>query len=602
MSETIFYTQVDGSVVKALNARKAYYNAEERGEGAHSWLHRKMAFATANAQNTNAGRSASLAISRKGGLKKGLYNATPSDKGSFKYIPKPHITSIKISAEGDFGSTRTCELAFTVYSITDLDAKQPFFDLGADIGLTWGWSDAGGAGGPDGRFQGKIYNFTYSVNQQGGFDCVTYGMEEGINILSGNANAPTKEGEAAIDKLGNELVTNTILAKVQKWVLDAGEMTEGITPEGLGVVQYPSDWGTEPTAVEGETPPDAPSGQPEAQFYVSLEAIVKQINTLALENDPKSFGKDGIGITCDATVTKGLVPTDVTRLVSADPVSCLFPGYGKYSDDRNFSFAEYDSAFMNGDLSKTMISMKWFEAAFAKLGQKDDKTGKSPDSSIATFLQDIFSLIFKCSGDRFKLTTVSKPKSKSGTEILIVDANYIDTDNVTPYKFTAVDQTSIVRSMSLTAKVPSAMASTAMIANQSGFTSNRAPNPGGKGQKGEAQGRVPETLEKAKKNLATQFVTPATISALEAALRRDQTGESADNVNGKEAIPFPLDFSVTIDGVEGIVFGNVVTSNYLPAVYTKSKLKIGFTVTTVSHTITAGDWTTTINTVCRIIS
>lgn len=603
MANTIFFTPVDGSVTGALNKRKSYYMSENRSEGAHNWLFKKVAFATATAQNPFVGRSASLALSRKGGLKNGLYKSTPAGDGSSKHFPKPHITSIKISAEGDFGSIRKCELAFTVYTLTDLDSKQPFFDLGGNLGLTWGWSDAGGAGGKDGRFQGKIYNFSYSVNAQGGFDCITYGMEEGINILGGNADAPTEESAEIVDPLGNVIKSNNIYETAKGWLVSEAEgMTEGVTANGIGVVQFPSDWGSSPTkdASKGTTP-KAPEGTPEPQYYISLEAIIKLVNKLAFDNSKQFFGDDGVGITCNGTVTKGLVPSDTTKLVSANPLECLFPGCATYGPERDFTFAEYDSAFTGGDLSKTMISMNWFKEHFAKLGQKDNKTGKAPDSSIGTFLQDVFTLIFKNSGDRFKLTAVSKPGSKSGTEILVVDANFIDTEAVHPYSLTAVTQGSIVRSMSLTAKVPGEMASAAMIANSSGFTSNKAPAIWGPGQKGTAQEKAPETLESAKKNMADQFVTPDNVKALESALRREQTGDPGSAI-GKEAIPFPLDYSVTLDGVEGFVFGNVITTNYLPTVYRSSKVKLAFTVTKVNHNISGGDWTTTLNTVCRVIS
>ena len=601
-AETIFYTPVAGSVISALNARKAIYMSENRSEGAHNWLHKKMAFATATASNPLNGRGANLAISRKGGLKKGLYRNDPSDDGSSKHFPKPHLTSIKISAEGDFGSIRKCELAFTVYTLPDLDAKQAFFDLGANLGLTWGWNEAGGAGGPSGRFQGKIYNFTYSVNAQGGFDCITYGMEEGVNIFGGNADAPTDESAEITDPLGNVIKSNNIFETAKGWLVSEAEgLTEGVTASGIGVAQFPSDWGNDPakSTSKGDAP-TAPEGEPEAQYYISLEAIVKLINKLAFDNAPDFFGDSGVGIKCDGTVTKGLVPSDTTRLVSANPLEVLFPGYSTYSPDRTFAFGEYDAAFTGGDLSKAMISMNWFKEHFGKLGKKDSKTGKSPDSSIGTFLQDIFTLIFKNSGDRFKLTAVTKPGSQSGTEILIVDANYIETETA-PYSLTAVTQGSIVRTMSLTAKIPSEMATAAMIANSSSYTSNKSAPVFGAGQKGKTQEKAPETLEQAKLNIASQFVTPDNVKALEAALRRDQSGDNGAT-NGKEAIPFPLDYSVTLDGIEGFVFGNVITTNYLPSVYKSPKVKLAFTVTKVNHNIAGGDWTTTLNTVCRVIS
>ena len=52
---------------------------------------------------------------------------------------------------------------------------------------------------------------------------------------------------------------------------------------------------------------------------------------------------------------------------------------------------------------------------------------------------------------------------------------------------------------------------------------------------------------------------------------------------------------------EGFVFGNAVTCNYLPTAYSNSSNnKICFTVSTVEHNISQNDWTTTLNTMCRV--
>ena len=64
----------------------------------------------------------------------------------------------------------------------------------------------------------------------------------------------------------------------------------------------------------------------------------------------------------------------------------------------------------------------------------------------------------------------------------------------------------------------------------------------------------------------------------------------------------PLKFGVTIDGINGFKFGDVITTTYLP---TKYKTDIGgfravFTITKVNHSISGNDWTTTLETVCRL--
>jgi hypothetical protein len=63
----------------------------------------------------------------------------------------------------------------------------------------------------------------------------------------------------------------------------------------------------------------------------------------------------------------------------------------------------------------------------------------------------------------------------------------------------------------------------------------------------------------------------------------------------------PLNFSFTLDGIEGFIFGNSITCNYLPSIYRdKNTARCGFTVTKVHHSIQRNDWTTTIDTCFRV--
>ena len=68
----------------------------------------------------------------------------------------------------------------------------------------------------------------------------------------------------------------------------------------------------------------------------------------------------------------------------------------------------------------------------------------------------------------------------------------------------------------------------------------------------------------------------------------------------KEVVPFPLEFSAVLDGIAGIKFGDTVSINYLPKVYREKN--IVWTTTTVQHEISNNDWTTTVNTVCRMLN
>lgn len=620
MSESIFFTAVDGSVAGALSKRKAYYASENRGDGAHAWLYQKIAYATAVAKHKKRGKSASLGVPTKGGLGRvrgsstsgGMYVASKSDNNSYQFYPKPHITSVSISAEGDFGSIRKCEVKFTVYTLSQLDEMQPFFDLGAELGINYGWNDAGGAGGPAGKFQGKIYNFNYSVNSTGGFDCTTYGMEPGISILGGNADASNDNQEEVTDALGNVIKPNNAYSVLKGEVtkLEAESFAAGSDPiNGVALIEASEGW-LDPGSNEDDegNPADVDFGDTKPKGYVSLERVVQELNTL-FQKAAKGSAAENINIQCNGDVTKGLIPSDTGKLLSANPNEVLFPGFSDYSQygDKGssgnaHSFGSFDTAFSGGDLSKTMISIDFLAKIWEELGKEKSKGTKSTDSTVASALQKIFDSIFKNSGDRFGLSLITRPKAKGGTEILVVDPSYID-ESVSPYSITAVVQGGIARNITLQSKLPNEMASAVFIGNQSDFAKGpgiEAVTSGGSGKSASPEDTV--SLEAARKNLADSGPTPENIKNLQAAMKSARVADPNAVLKGKEALPVPLDFSVTLDGIEGFIFGNAITTNYLPPYYRNKGMKMAFTVTKVNHTISGGDWTTTLNTVCRIIN
>jgi hypothetical protein len=628
MAETIFYTAVDGKVTEKLELRKTYYASDDRSSAAHKWLFQKMAYASAGAINKATGKSKILSPPTGGGLGKlsdgkskgGMYKNAAAPTGKYtnagRFYPKPHINSVKISNEGDFGSIKKAEVSFTVHSIVDLNLCQPFFDLGAELSIRYGWNEAGGAGSKEGQFDGIIYNFTYSVNSEGAFDCISYGMSAGVNTLGGDIKAGSDSaGKKITDGAGNEVEAGTIIGEIDVMVANAAGLADSaINADAIGSIKLPTSWGS----LE-EKDADVVKESDRPAYYISLEKIVELVNNKVLRaaGGPR-FNK--LVIKCNGDVTKCTVPTP-DKLVSGNPLKVLFPGFGNYGT-LNFFSTDYSTEFQAGDLSKTMININWLKELLKNMGTLTADAQKSPNKSVGKFLQNILDEIHVNSGTRFKLTLVSNPKDE--TEVFITDANYVDTE-VEPYRITAVTDDSICRSVSLTAKVPSELATAAFIGNTNTLAPMGAAITGintsttattttattaTSGSATTTTGAVIPTtdtpqqqFETAKKNMdvSDKELTSDNITTLQAAIKRLYVGDSNTGVREpiKEAIPFPIDFSCTIDGIEGFIFGNVITCNYLPTVYQKNK--IAFTVTKVEHNISGNDWTTTLSTVCRLL-
>jgi hypothetical protein len=663
---SIFFTEVPKDVQNALNVRKSVYSKNNaRDEADFAWLYRKVAYVNAFSVNNKNNKSASLTIPTQGGLGE---NSLYTTNDNAKFIPRPHIVSFKTYSDGDFGSLQKCELSFTVYTLTDLDAYQAFLDLGADITVNYGWNAGGAASGKAGKFEGVIYNFSYTVNSSGGFDCITYGIAKGSFVLGINITAGVEISNEAADALGNVIIANTLLEELQQLANRSAAYQRELDSNGIGYdeIQFSID----------ESNVNANAPQYPIKYYITLEKLIELINinlfkaktifstsgvpvdttninyvnqggraTITTKVNPTpaqprsannnstvsttfyspTVKEEDLLIICNSKYTRGLVPKLTQDLVSANPLQMIFPGYATYGTVTYFSNAQkYNDAFKNGDISKILLSIDWLKNLYNDIGIETQDRQKSADQSVAKFLSKIFNAILDNSGNRFKLSMSNDPENID--RFVIADVNYVD-KTVTPYILTAVNNQSICRNISLSSKVPSAMASAAFISARSSLTTQSSVV-------GEVLNNVPsnpppqKSIAALRQKLGTcindlQVIPPTDSSTgnkvansasdkvrrLQSALKDvfEATTSSQGTLNPqagvsespKNAIPFPIDFSATLDGIEGLKFGNTVTTNYLPAVYKNTR--IAFTVTKVEHTIQNNDWITTLSTVCRVL-
>ena len=682
MAASIFFTPVNAHVKNVLNGRAAAYSATNRSSDQLNWLLKKTATATAHAYNTKTGGAAGLALSRKGGLENGgLYQlskgpgATSNDVPHYR--PDPHLNSVKISSAGDFGSIRKVEISFTVYSLPQLNTKQPFFDIGAELRVRYQWNNAGSLGS-SGQFTGQIYNFSYTLNDSGGFDCTTFAMGVGLNVLgfSARASAPTlpipKKAPAGINpitgladtswdataipedagvpapsvyttqlKLGlvkpitayvkaTLMFTNSLsglITQVTVAALESAKATAaGVQPNGICIVQYdPQVIGPNLT---GEVPLDD-AGQPNTKFrsdsyqdqhaYISLGMLTSLINQIIQDTAGTTPS-----IICSADTPKSTIPAHTPPspgmdfasivLISADPGEIIFPGYATYSyglstavesatakqdfnldawtNGANVGIDNYATQFIDGELRAILINVDFINRIFEGLGSETIKGQSSADETFGAVYKKIFQSIFRNSGNRFQLSLVSDPGNAN--RILMVDATHV---NATPktFEIKAVTDGGFCRSISLASKVPQEMASVAMVAATSTATSI---NPKAikviVGESSNPAAPVSDIPAVLKAIADGDGFTQKNIEALRNAMQQVKVNKPSN-----DAIVYPIEFSATMDGVEGFVFGNTVKCNYLPAVMQKAK--IVHTVLNVEHDISNSDWTTSITTVCRLL-
>lgn len=70
-------------------------------------------------------------------------------------------------------------------------------------------------------------------------------------------------------------------------------------------------------------------------------------------------------------------------------------------------------------------------------------------------------------------------------------------------------------------------------------------------------------------------------------------------VADKQVVILPINIAITIDGISGIKFGNVISIDYLPNRYVRNTY---FMIKDVTHIVNTSEWTTTIDTVIQLKS
>lgn len=636
---SIFYTEVSKDVQSALTNRKAYYSSANRNSDAHVWLYKKTAYATAKAYNPKTDIGKSLEIPAAGGFGK---NSLYESNANANFIPKPHINSVKISSDGDLGSLKKCELAFTVYSLTDLNTCQPFLDIGANLVIDYGWTVVNNATGQSGKFEGIIYNFTYTINGNGGFDCVSYGIAKGATILPINITAGVEPDSLTTDLLDTKKVSVNLMDILQELANKHALYRGNIDGDGVGY-DYFSDNNNDLT----KQLLLITSSQ---QYYITLEKLIALINRNLLkdiiqvnnanplpsnwrfpqtvpntvttppsfdfikflteqrsENNSKTMPEKDFVIVCNSQYTKGLIPDVSNDLISANPLQVIFPGFSTYGSQTYFQSAnELAQQFKAGDISKTLLNINWLKSLFYVIGDETQDRQKSADQSITKYLINIFNAISDNSGTRFKLSLTSMPKDENpdGKKFVIADINYVD-KKIIPYTLTAVNNQGICRNITLSSKIPTAMAATAYItARSTAITQSTAGANVLTGKSLPSNAEDKKNAREVLKNIVDTYAKGrlddvGNIASLQSALKTVyETAEFSNKSGGMNTLPFPIDFSATLDGIEGFQYGNTVTTNYLPAVYQNNR--VAFTVTKIDHTIQNSDWTTTLSTLCRL--
>lgn len=245
------------------------------------------------------------------------------------------------------------------------------------------------------------------------------------------------------------------------------------------------------------------------------------------------------------------------------------------------------------------------------------------DKSVQALGTEIFKKISECSGDLYKLSWTEievKNGDKSRTWVCVTDPSFTVCDPDVWLFSIDNPQKSLVLNASLSSKIPSGQQTALYVGGRStgatdgNFTSagkvtNRDMtelcNPledvkkdSSSESSTESEGEKLESLPESRDSMGKNGCTEKTRISLKASTRKyitEQKGKVNDTAGGNSRYTFlsrdlyPLECSITLDGIAGFRFGDAVMINYVPQRY---KGTLCFIVTKTSHSLSDNKWTT----------
>jgi len=533
-----------------------------------------------------------------------------------RHIPKAAtLTSIDISTEGFGGTVNKATVNFTIHDIRNIGAYEVgLLRPGTDITINYGWSGDGKSQG-GGEFKGNTFNFSFSMNNYGGADCTLECLGKGSTgwrLLS--QEIKTGAGESSTDEHQQNIPLNTITAFIRSYIDKArGKLKKNsMSVDDVGFFEI--NGGQEPEKEEEE---DSNSFS-HPGWYVTLKKLIWLTNRYIIYPDYKPLNEEP--------------QAPYMMLPSGDYLKFAFPGEGVYNN--KVVFAPMNLTLLNApkspekfygnvraNLGNVLVNVNYLFSIFNRdIAKTDDR-----DVTIGKLFETLFKDLAEVSGGAYNLTFSNIVADDGEVSPHIIDISQYYGESDVTHTFTPFVEGSTVRQMSLSTQLPELLAKEMYLAARGQATQNRLvnfmldkQNTSGGVQQQTAQteiygnqttsvdqfkireeknyDNIYEEITKLKKLLAEHNgesqATVQLIAAIKEAVRQDPDSSSSIN----NAI-YPLNLSVTIDGIEGIKFGHYITSSWLPRKYQKG---LDFMVMKVSHKITTDDWVTEIETQCRV--
>jgi len=635
--------EMPGGVATELTTR-----ATDTSNRALDWMYKKSAYI--NIRTTGKTQTAicpdKWSIGDSSAPDGGHLSMYGTESGIRKMLPT--ITSVKMVNEGGQDYTDSylweIEFSFKLFSMSDLNlAEASFFRVGGEVEFDFGWRNNANAGINQGTMLANVYNFSFSMESDGGFNCSVKCMSPnglwkkpkmgGVSNADENA-APESAKSAPSAWLGHLLQgRNTAFGlSGNQEAIDAGindasdnntlvSKAGTITTSGVILANRPF-WVAELLSAQGFW-----NDTEVFCSYTNLETLIQYTNAKLKGNSivTYEFGEGG-----DSSIHS------LYTVGSADPSQIVIPGsHAKYQESGNFDWSQASLENNNppNSIKGIMLEIGYLNRLYMELAKdagREVTDGSEPNVSIQTFLKTIFNDIERLTGGLVKIQLIPETKKQgdasasntkdSPSTILIVNRRKVESpQKVSPYEFKLMSENSIVRSVTLDTDFD---ADTIMMASYESIS-------GGKTASGKAlAAQYPECselssavadsttsadgdsitdteakLKKRKYGIGDDGYTDSTINTLSDAnksylMQLAATGHS-QMTSFRESL-WMLKLSVVIDGIHGIPFMAPITVDRLPSKY-RNKNAGYFSITSIEHSFDGqGGWETSLDTIMRI--
>ena len=553
-------------------------------------------------------------------------------------------------------------IEFKVFTLEDLDeAESAFLRIGAEIKLSAGWSGIRDNTHNRNEFLVNVYNYSFSLDADGGYNislkCMSpAGIWPKEKVTSHEAKLDDQL-DTSREKSLPEILMNIMLVSTTR---QTGDTVEDIVDKksddnklvemnGWGPGQYGAGtngmpklqlrkrllfWGAEIKGAAGHWYND----EELHKAYVDLEGIIVVINAL-LENTNST-----VRYTIPHTSVGGVDPggaefPDIPYISSADPTKFILPHkYAIYEESTPGAVPEnmdwsvlMTTGQPNGynQIHAIKVELHYLATIYKELSDSPEKQGGvTMPFTYDALLTKLFADLEYNTGGMINIISVAPleniedvktPTAAKPAVIQIVNRVVLKPAppaTIDPYVFKVIAPNSFVKSVSMETDFDS---DTLMMASRQGIEGGSSNQGNLDTLYGDCTGSmVNPTIAQALKVKIFDLMTKiqdmkyayskgfdnTTVSSLADAQRTlmrllATTNDPLAPEQTKEII-YPLNLSVTIDGIFGFPFMAPISVDRLPKVY-RDKKRAYFSITSQEHSWDGqGGWETAIGTVMRI--